>query len=319
MRKLLSLLAALSLSGAALAQTLVNPNVQQVQLLAPQLLAFAGSDANFQSLVNGLTQGTPVTLTTLATDGTLQIVTFAPGTLLSATDTARILETARQSLISRGIAAPTGQQLATSLLGGSLTTALGTTPLTGLLSGNAGATAIQVRSERIGQPVPGGTTGLTAANLQAIAAGLARNTAVTVPGANGNVTFAAPGRPMSTFEINQALQLANVLLAQQGIVNPTTEQLRSALLGGTLGTAAGSVQLQGILQGQVRNTSDSPSFGTSDSRVAGTSNTPPTVAASPRALTIAPGATAAPTTPPAASAPAAGSVSPALTAPRLRR
>ena len=57
MRKLLSLLAALSLSGAALAQTLVNPNVQQVQLLAPQLLAFAGSDANFQSLVNGLTQG----------------------------------------------------------------------------------------------------------------------------------------------------------------------------------------------------------------------------------------------------------------------
>jgi hypothetical protein len=30
MRKLLSLLAALSLSGAAFAQTLVNPNVQQV-------------------------------------------------------------------------------------------------------------------------------------------------------------------------------------------------------------------------------------------------------------------------------------------------
>ena len=81
MRKLLSLAAALSLSSAAFAQTLVNPNVQQVQLLAPQLLAFAGSDANFQSLVNGLTQGTPVTLTTLATDGTLQIVLEDPTAL----------------------------------------------------------------------------------------------------------------------------------------------------------------------------------------------------------------------------------------------
>lgn len=318
MRTILSLLAALSLSGAALAQTLVNPNVRQVELLAPQLLAFAGSDANFQSLVNGLTQGTPVTLTTLGTDGTLQIVTFAPGTLLSAADAARILEAARQSLITRGIAAPSGQQLATALVGGNLTTALGTTPVTGLLGGSAGATPIQVRSERIGQPVPGGATGLSAANLQALAAGLAQNTAVTLPGASGNVTFAAPGRPMSTFEINQALQLANVLLAQQGIVNPTAEQLRAALLGGTLGTAAGSVQLQGILQGQVRNTSDSPFFGTSDSRVVGASNTPPTVAASPRALTIAPGLTPAPTAPPAANAPA-GAVSPALTAPRLIR
>ena len=319
MRKLFSLIAALSLSSAALAQTLVNPNVQQVQLLAPQLLAFAGSDANFQSLVNGLTQGTPVTLTTLGADGTMQIVTFAPNTLLSAADTARILETARQTLITRGIATPTGQQLATALVGGNLTTALGTTPITGLLGGTPGPTALQVRSERIGQPLPGGATGLTAANLQALAAGLARNTAVTLPGASGNVTFAAPGRPMSTFEINQALQLANVLLAQQGIVNPTAEQLRAALLGGTLGTAAGSVQLQGILQGQVRNTSDSPLFGTSDSRAVGTSNTPPTVAASPRALTIAPGATRAPAAPPAASAPTAGAVSPNLAAPRLRR
>ena len=313
MRALLSLLAALSLSGAALAQSLVNPNVQQVQLLAPQLVAFAGSDANFQSLVSGLTQGTPVTLTTLGTDGTLQIVTFAPNILLSAADTARLLETARQSLISRGIAAPTGQQLATSLLGGSLTTSLGTTPVTGLLSGNTGANAIQVRSEQIGQPIPGGASGLTAANLQALAAGLARNTAVTLPGANGNVTFAAPGRPMSTFEINQALQLANLLLAQQGIVNPTAEQLRSALLGGTLGTANGNVQLQGILQGQARNTSDSRFLGTSDSRVVGTSNSPPTIVASPRALTIAPA------TPPAAIAPTTGTVSPTLTAPRLMR
>jgi hypothetical protein len=303
MPRLLSLLAALSLSGAALAQSVVNPNLQQVQLLAPQLVGFAGSEANFQSLVNGLTLGTPVTLTTLAADGSVQIVTFAPGALLSAADTARVLESARQSLIVRGIAAPSAQQLATALLGGNLTTALGTAPVTGVLSGNVGATPILVRTERLGQPVPGAPGSLTAAQLQTLATGLARNTAVTLPGASGNVTFPAAGRPLSTFEINQSLQLANLLLAQQGILNPTAEQLRAALVGGTLGTAAGSVQIQGVLQGQARNTSDSRVFGTSDSRpvgtsdsrVIGTSNTAPAVGASPppRALIITPRATPA--------------------------
>ena len=55
-----------------------------------------------------------------------------------------------------------------------------------------------------------------------------------------------------------------IQLAQQGIVNPSAEQLRAALLGGSIVTAAGTVPLQGVLQGQVRNTSDSPFFGTSN-------------------------------------------------------
>jgi len=275
MLRLISLLAALSLSAAAFPQTPASPAVRQVQLLAPQLLAFAGSAANFQSLVNGLTQGTPVTLTATGADGSVQIVTFAPGTALSAADAARVLESARQSLISRGIAAPSAQQLAIALTAG--------------------------------------TTNLTAANLQALQAGLAQNTPVTLAGASGGVTFGAPGRALTPFEINQALQLASVMLAQQGILDPTPEQLRAALLGGTLATAAGSVPVQGILQGQVRNTSDSsiagntsngPLVGTSDSRVVGTSNASPSVNAAPRALLV-PGATAAPATAPA-SAPAAG-------------
>ncbi|TMH64238.1 MAG: hypothetical protein E6H57_16070 [Betaproteobacteria bacterium] len=72
MRSLL-LVAALALSTNALAQavqtqtlpapTQVSPALE-VQRLAPQLVAFAGGDANFQNLVNGLASGTLVTLST---------------------------------------------------------------------------------------------------------------------------------------------------------------------------------------------------------------------------------------------------------------
>lgn len=285
MLRLIPALAALMLGAAAFAQIPGStvPAVQQVQLLAPQLIAFSGSTANFESLVGGLTQGTPVTLTTLNPDGSVQIVTFVPGAALSAVDAARTLETARQSLIARGISAPTAQQLAIALMGGTLPTALGGTQVIGALSGNAGATPIQVRNELATPAGTGSTANLTAANLLALRTALAQGAPVTLSGTTGAVTFSAPGGPMSAFEVNQALQLASALLAQQGIVDPTAEQLRVALLGGTLGGSA----VQGVLQGRVRNTSDSRLFGTSDSRAVGTSNTapgpasvPPTTAAS---------------------------------------
>jgi len=279
-------IAALCFGAAVTAQT-TSPAATQVQLLAPQLVAFSGSSANFESLVNGLTQNTPVTLTTVGADGLVQIVTFLPGTTLSAADTARLLETARQNLIVRGVATPTAQQLATALVGGSLQTSAGLGPINGLLpSSNI---PLDVRNV-LAQPDSGvgsGATGpsLSAANLQALRAGLAQGTPVTLSGAGGSVTFGAPpGPPLSAFEVNQALQLAAVLLAQQGIVDPTPQQLRAALFGGNLTTAGGSVTVQGVLQGRARNTSDSPLrantsdsplFGTSDSRAVGTSNTPP--------------------------------------------
>jgi len=55
------------LSFAATAQA-PDP-AQQVQLLAPQLVPFSGSTANFQSLATGLVQGTPITLTGVTADG----------------------------------------------------------------------------------------------------------------------------------------------------------------------------------------------------------------------------------------------------------
>jgi hypothetical protein len=279
MLRLIPMIAALSLGAAAFAQTPPSSTVLQVQLLAPQLLAFSGSSANFESLVNGLTLGTPVTLTTVGADAGVQIVTFLPGTTLPAADAARRLEAARQSLISRGIALPNAQQLAIALMGGTLPTPAGSTSVTGVVSGNAGAVPIQVRNELAASPVlgTGGSLNLSQANLQALRTGLTQGTPVILAGAGGSVTFAPPGGAMSAFEANQALQLASALLAQQGILDPTPEQLRVALLGGNLGPAAGNVAVQGVLQGQIRNTSDSRLFGTSDSRVIGTSNTPPSV------------------------------------------
>ena len=323
MPRIVSLLAALSFSAAAFAQVPTTSPAQQVQQLAPQLLAFSRSAANFESLVNGLTQGTPVTLTAVGADGQMQIVTFAPGTTLSPLDAARTLESARQSLIARGIALPTPQQLAVALMGGALPTASGTTQVTGLLGATAGAGAVQVRTETLAPTTLGtiGTTGtatnLTAAQLQALRAGLGQNTAVTLTGASGRVTFDPTGRTMSDFEVNQALQLASLLLAQQGIFDPTPEQLRVALLGGTLGTAAGGVPVRGVLQGQVRNTSDSRLFGTSDSQVVGTSNTPPN-ANQPGGAFIGRGASTGTPGPAAAPSPAAPPAASIATVPRMR-
>ena len=133
--KSIALLFSLVLSASALAQTAaVNTQTLptattlslplEVQRLAPQLIAFAGSDANFQNLVNGLASGTQVTLTTAGATGT-QTVTFTPTGAMTAQQIAQTLENVRQSLISRGIATPTAQQLATAITGGPLLTPAG--------------------------------------------------------------------------------------------------------------------------------------------------------------------------------------------------
>jgi hypothetical protein len=99
------------------AQTVVSPPLT-VQRTAPQLVAFAGSQINFQNLVTGLAQGTAVQLVTLLPDGITQIVTFTPAAPLAPDQIAQVLETARQRLIGLGISSPTAEQLAITLMGG---------------------------------------------------------------------------------------------------------------------------------------------------------------------------------------------------------
>lgn len=119
---------------AAAAAPTVVPASDTVQQLAPQLVDFAGSLVNFQSLVNGLALGVPVTLVTLTPEGFTQTVTFTPAAGgMTPVDIARTLELARQNLIARGIPRPTAQQLGVALAGGSLPTALGALPIVGLI------------------------------------------------------------------------------------------------------------------------------------------------------------------------------------------
>jgi hypothetical protein len=230
---------------------------QQVQLLAPQLLAFAGSSSNFAALVSGLSQGIPVTLLTSTLDGQLQVVTFTPPVVGGATEVARALEAARSSLISRGVATPSAQQIGVALMGGGLPTPAGAVQVAGVLTGTANLNAVQVRND------PG--------NLPAIAR---QGSSVTLGSGTQAQTFSLPGAALSDVQLQQSLFAAAQLLAQIGILNPTPQQLRAALVGGPIPVAGGSVTLLGVLQNRVSNTSDSPFFGTSNSPTAGTSNSP---------------------------------------------
>jgi hypothetical protein len=138
MKKLVFLLAALTFSAAhaQVVQTQFGAPALEVQRLAPQLLAFAGSEVNFQNLVNGLNLGLPVTLTTPIGQGVTQVVTFTPSGTMSSTQIAQVLESARQTAISNGLVTPTAQQLATILNGGALATATGNRVVTGLVGTN---------------------------------------------------------------------------------------------------------------------------------------------------------------------------------------
>jgi len=117
----------------AFSQTTPSAESAEVLGLAPQLVPFAGSTQNFQSLVDGLAAGQPVTLVTQTPDGFTQTVTFTPVGTLTPLQIAQTLEAARQQLISRGIAAPSAQQIGIALAGGTLPTTAGNVQVTGLV------------------------------------------------------------------------------------------------------------------------------------------------------------------------------------------
>ena len=131
------LLAVAGAAGAQQPQIGVPPTLE-VQRLAPQLVQFYG--ANYANLVNALFAGTPVTLTSADATGLTQTSTFAPRSTLTSLQIAQTLEAARQSLISNGVAAPTAQQVAVSLVGGNLQTATGLVPTAGVLAATTTAT-----------------------------------------------------------------------------------------------------------------------------------------------------------------------------------
>lgn len=266
---------------SALAAAQFTPSAQHVLLLAPQLLAFAGSEANFQSLASGLTLGEPITLTTTGAEGSREIATFTAAQALAPADAARLLEAARQRLIAQGVGHPSAAQIAVVLMGGRLITPSGTTSVPPMLEAADPKHPLRLAL----RPFSGSRE-----NYVRLTEGLSQGRPVTLqPRSAGGapVTFTPPGGPMSDVEVSQMLKLASDLLASQGIYDPTPEQVRAALVGGSVALAGGrSVLLRGVLEGRAQptsvarpgRTSETPGEGhVSDSPAAGrTSDTPKT-------------------------------------------
>ncbi|WP_329742114.1 hypothetical protein [Dyella sp. A6] len=127
-----------ALAGApALAQT--STTSQETVRLGSQFTTFAGSDSNAQALVQGLRDGTAVTLDSTATGGTTTATTFTPDTGKLGYGNVRIaLSLAEASLSKAGITDPTPAEIEAALNGGSLVLADGTTiNLDGVLAARA--------------------------------------------------------------------------------------------------------------------------------------------------------------------------------------
>ena len=169
----------------------------------------AAQTGSLQSLLAALTQGTEVTLITHFANGTSQVTSFRPPTQLPPAEAAAAIERARAELAAFGVTQPSGEQLAVSLIGGTLDVPTGRTQLPGIVPQGPAGSAGAIRSQVV----------LTSALPQAM---LARQ-------ATG-VTAA---------QIGQAMQQ----LAGLGIANPTPEQLHVALTGGVVATPAGAVTL----------------------------------------------------------------------------
>jgi hypothetical protein len=97
----------------------------------------------------------------------------------------------------------------------------------------------------------------SSSNLQSLVHGLRTGSAVTLTSTQTStagtpvtqsVTFTPPTRPMGYGNITRALTLASRELAAAGIRNPTPQQLQTALTGGTITTAQGTVKMPGVLQ-----------------------------------------------------------------------
>lgn len=226
------LVAALAIAcHAAMAQTEITPTVPAplaVQRLAPQLIAFAGSEANFQSLVNGLANGTPVQLTTTLSNGFSQTVTFTPSALGSPAQIAQILEAARQQLIGLGIGAPTSEQIGFTLMGGLVPTPLGGTQVGGLANAQATTSApsraAQIQQQQAGAGATAATPALTSAvNVQTTPTAATTTTTVTAPRQTSDSLIAPGATSRSTAPVVSATPAFNT--SASPAVNTSTSPL----------------------------------------------------------------------------------------------
>jgi antitoxin (DNA-binding transcriptional repressor) of toxin-antitoxin stability system len=86
-------------------------------------------------------------------------------------------------------------------------------------------------------------------NATALVSGLRNGSEVTLTQkGEPSATFTPATKPMGYGNVSTSLSLAKYQLAQQGITNPTPEQLKIALNGGTIELGGKTVDYQGVLQ-----------------------------------------------------------------------
>jgi hypothetical protein len=169
-----------------------------------------GLDPNLQNLLAGLENGTEVRLVTPLASGLLQVTNFRPSARLSAADAQAYVERARRELTLLGEAQPSTEQIARMLAGGPIDVPAGRVHPRGLLTTtSAPATIVSQIVTPIGSAAAGGSAPSTG--------------------------YVLPAR-------EEALRQ----LAAIGILNPTEDQIRTALVGGTITTVNGPQVLPGI-------------------------------------------------------------------------
>lgn len=174
------------------------------------LVRAQSTDPNLQNLLAGLTSGTEVTLVTPLTSGMLQVTSFNPGARMSAVDAMAAINRARSQLQALGEPQPSTEEIARMLAGGPINLPGGRIQAAGILPARGQQASIRSQVVAAGTPLP------------------------ATSAAGGSAPVAAR-------------ELALQQLASVGIINPSEDELRTAMVGGTINTVNGLVQLPGVL------------------------------------------------------------------------
>jgi hypothetical protein len=86
--------------------------------IASQYSSWAGSRANAEALVNGLHNGSPITIVTGGADRNMSLAGFSPSSTMSYDNVNKALLNAQRALARAGIAKPTAEQIQAALIGG---------------------------------------------------------------------------------------------------------------------------------------------------------------------------------------------------------
>lgn len=170
-------------------------------------------DPNLQNLLAALTTGSVTTLITPLSNGMVQVTSFQPGTRMSPAQANQLIMQARDSLQAMGEPQPSAEEIARMLAGGPIDLPAGRIQTAGMLPSAGFQASIRSQVVVAGTPLPG-----------------------VGPSAAAGGTAPASAR-------EEAIHQLNAL----GIINPSEQQIRTALVGGTLTTINGVQELPGIL------------------------------------------------------------------------